>query len=472
MKLKAIAGAAALGLLATVQAQAFAPTDAPDFVFYTGGGSAQGAAFLAFAQKLMTSFDTYTDVACGTQGANYRAVYGTMAATLPDGSAMPATLAGKKVFIEYGNNGGTFANGINGLARSVAIPFVNYINAQGTNNTTACATGAGGTNYTTAATGTPTVANRVPLVGMSDEEVTLFSGTNLPAATTALTATELTKIATFPLFVNVFGVAETNALALQKKNFSKFELTAIEAGLVTNWNQLKGDVGAFAGVSLPSGPIVFMDRNSGSGSKAAWNQYFLHNPGSKAFGGQLAPKVSTGGNVGDCTNYTVYSDCPKSSNGNVKAGLNDAQSKATPVRAVGLLGLEFQPAGTDGYQFGNVNGVDISGTTAVTCGNAVANPFEPANVVSGAHDLAFTNSVQFRTANVGGQPFNGDGSASSDFMDAFIAAASDPKTEVSVPGVLLDPDVAGTPPTGGTYDACIMRGTRHQNSTAPLQLVF
>jgi len=101
----------------------------------------------------------------------------------------------------------------------------------------------------------------------------------------------------------------------------------------------------------------------------------------------------------------------------------------------------------------------------------VANAFEPANVVSGAHDLFFTNSFQYRTASVGGAHFEGDGSANSDFMDSFLIVASDPATEVSVPGVLLDPDVAGTP-SGSPWDACITRGTRHQNSSAPLQLAF
>ncbi len=464
MKLLA-AGAAAL--VASFQAQAFGPTQAPDFIFYTGSGSAQGGAALAFMEKLMTSFDVYTDAACGTQGANYRAVFGTMAATLPDGSAMPASLAGKKVFIENGNNGGTFANGIDGPVRAHAIPQINFINAQGANNTVAC--GAGATQYSTAVSGTPTVGSQVPLLGMSDEEITLFTGTNLPSGTTAITTSELTKVATFPLYENVFGVAETNTLAAQKVNFSKFELTGIEAGFIKNWNQVKGDVGAFNGVALPSGPVVFMDRNSGSGSKAAWNEYFLHNPGSKAFGGNIAPKVSTGGNVGDCTNYTVYSDCPKSSNGNVKAGMDDANSKG--ARAVGLLGMEFQPGAGDSYTFGNVNGVDIQGVTAVTCGNAVANLFEPANVVAGKHDLFFTNSLQYRTVSIGGQPFEGDGSASSDLMDAYTIVASDPATEVSVPGVLLDPDVTGTP-AGNPWDSCITRGTHHLNSTAPLQLVF
>jgi len=457
----------ATALAASFNAHAFGPTQAPDFVFYVGGGSAQGGAFIAFAEKMMnTGFDVYTDQAtCASDGANYRAVYGTIAATLPDGSATPASIAGKKVLIEYGNNGGTFANGIDALSRSHAIPFVNYINAQGTNNTTSC----GGNRWSTGLGGTATVANRIPVVGFSDEEVTLFTGTNLPSGQTALTSAELANINTFPLYENVFGVAETNSLAAQKKNFSKFELTGIEAGLITNWNQVKGDVGAFAGAALPSGPVVFMDRNSGSGSKASWNAYFLHNPVAKAFGGQVPPKVSTGGNVGDCTNFSVYSDCPQSSNGNVKNGLNSANGKG--ARAVGILGLEFQPAATDSYTFGNVNGVDIQGTTSVTCGNAVANAFEPANVVSGAHDLFFTNSFQYRVASVGGQPFFGDNSAASDFMGSFLIVASDPATEVSVPGVLLDPDVAGTP-SGNPWDPCITRGTRHQNSTAPLQLAF
>jgi ABC-type phosphate transport system substrate-binding protein len=457
----------ATALAASFQAQAFGPTQAPDFVFYVGGGSAQGGAFIAFAEKLMTpGFDVYTDQAtCATDGANYRAVFGTVGTTLPDGSSTPASLVGKKVLVEYGNNGGTFANGIDGLARSHAIIFQNYINSQGTNNTVSC----GGSRWSTGISGTAVTSNHVPDIGFSDEEVTLFTGTNLPAATSALTSTELSKISTFPLYENVFGVAETNLLAAQKKNFSKFELTGIESGAIKNWSQVKGDVGSFNGVALPAGPVVFIDRNSGSGSKAAWNAYFLHNPSSKAFGGTVPPKVSTNANIGDCTNFTVNSDCAQSSNGNVKAALDAANGKA--ARAVGILGLEFQPAATDSYVFGNINGVAINGITSVTCGNAVPNAFEPANVVSGAHDLFFTNSFQYRTASVNGASFEGDGSAASDFMDAFLIVASDPATEVSVPGLLLDPDVSGAP-SGNPWDACITRGTRHQNSTAPLQFQF
>ncbi|HUI61659.1 MAG TPA: hypothetical protein VLX90_15635 [Steroidobacteraceae bacterium] len=461
----------ATALAASFQAQAFGPTQAPDHVFYVGGGSAQGGAFLAFAEAFFTSFDVYTDAACGTQGANYRGVYGTVKATgttLPGGGTVPASLGGSKTLIEYANNGGTFKNGIDGLVRANAIDFANFINAQGTNASTACGAGSA-TQYSTSST--VTTSNHVPDIGLSDEEIALFTGTNLPSGAVAISSAELSKISAAPLYENVFGVAETKTLALQKVNFSTFEITGIEAGFIKDWSKLKGDVGTFAGANLPAGPVVLMDRNSGSGSKASWNEYFLHNPGSKAFSGTVAPKVSTGGNVGDCTNYTGAGpiDCPKSSNGNVQAGLNDANTKG--ARAVGILGLEFQPGASDGYTFGNLNGVDIQGTTAETCGNAVANPFEPANVVSGAHDLFFTNSLQFRTASVKGAPFEGDSSVDSDFMDMFSGIAADPATEVSVPGVLLDPDVAGTP-SGQPYANCITRGTHHQNSTSPLQFVF
>ncbi len=465
-KMKLLATGAA-ALVASFQAQAFGPTQAPDIIFYTGGAAAQANSFQAFAAKLMTSFDVYTDAACGTAGKNYRAVYGTIGTTLPDGSAIPASLVGKKVFVEYGDNGGAFINGIDGIARSHAIQLVNFINAQGANNTVACGAGSS-TQYSTAVSGTTTVATHIPLLGFSDQESTLFVGANLPAGSTALTAAELGKVNSTPLYESVYGVAENSLLAAQKTNFTTAEVAAIEAGFYKNWNQLKGDVGAFNGVALPAGGIVLIDRNAGSGTKAAANQYFLHNPGSKAFGGNVAPKTGSA-NIGDCTGYTVYSDCVQSTAGAVVSALNAAN--AAGARAVGILDMSNQPGASDHYTYASLNSVDIQGITAVTCGNAVANPFEPAQVVSGAYDFYFSNTLNFRIANVGGQPFEGDGSVSSDFIDAYNAVASDPATEVSVPGQLLDPDVAGTP-AGNPWDSCITKGTRHQNSTAPVQLTF
>ncbi len=453
--------AAAVAVAVAGEAQAFGPTVTPDVTIFIGGGSAQGGAFLAFAEKLMTTgFDVYTDTTCGTQGANYRAVFGTGAASLP------ASLAGKKIFVEYANNGGTFKNGIDGVVRSNAVDYQTFLN-----NSTACPAGSA-TQFTV--TTAATKENHVPLLGLSDEEIGLFVGVNVPAGSAAITSAELANVAQQPIYENVFGVAINSALAAQKTNFTKAEVTAIFSGSYSDWSQLTDA----AGNPLPAGPITIIDRSAGSGSKAAFNQYFLSNPSSSASGGALSP-TDLSGAFGNCGapatagsgNYsaTTYSDCPQSSNGNVKAGLNNANTAG--VRALAILGMEFQPSATDHYSFASLNGVTVSGVTAKTCGNAVANPFEPANVVSGAYDLFYTNSLNVRTKSVKGQPFLGDGSVSSAFITAFTAAATDPATEVSVPGVLLDPNVVGGP-SGNPFDSCITKGSHNGNSTQALQLLF
>src|SRR5581483_8028705 len=206
-------------------------------------------------------------------------------------------------------------------------------------------------------------------------------------------------------------------------------------------------------------------RAAGSGSKAAFNEYFLGNPVASGTGGALSP-TNAAGSFGNCGqpalvgtgayDATTYSDCSESSNGNVKNALNNANTAG--VRALGILGMEFQPGATDHYQFASLNGVSVSGITTKTCGNAVANPFEPANVVSGAYDFFFTNGMQYRIKSINGAPFKGDGTVQSDFITAYAAAAQDAATEVSVPGVLLDPAVVGGP-SGNPFDACITKGT-------------
>jgi len=460
MKTKVSLVAAAVALAVGSQAFAFGPTVAPDITINIGGGSAQGGAFLAFAEKLMTTFDVYTDAACGTQGANYRAVFGTIGTTLPNGTAMPANLVGKKAYITYANNGGTFKNGIDGLVRSHLIDVQQFLN-----NSTACPAGSA-TQFTV--TNAALTVNNAPLIGLSDEEIGLFSGVNVPSGSTAIKASELTAITQQPIYENVFGVATNSLLAAQKTNFTKAEITAIYSGSYTDWSQLMNA----AGNPLPAGPITFINRAAGSGSKAAYNQYFLSNPGAVASGGALPPNViaTSKGNCGapavhgsGSYDNTTGGDCAESSNGNVKTALNNANTAG--VRAVGVLGLEFQPGASDHYTFASLNGVAVQGTTAKNCGNAVANAFDPDNVTSGAYDLFFTNSLQFRNADHTGTGTN------KTFIDAFLVVATDPATEVSVPGVMLDPLVVGAP-AGNPYDDCITKGSHNGNSQGPLQLQF
>ena len=483
-KMKLITAAAAA--FACTQAHAYGPTVTPDVAIYIGGGSAQGGAALAFARKLMQNdgnLNTYTDdTTCTADGSNSRAVFGTFISSGislngPSGSytyTPPASLAGKKVFIEYVNNGGTFPNGIDGPVRAHTLTkYQTFLSG----NSTACSAGSalGSTYY--AVTNTATLESHIPLLGFSDEEIGLFTGLNLPSGSSAVAASEASNYSATGLYENVFGLAEDNVLAAQKTNFSNAEITAIFAGNYSNWNQLTGDVGTFAGQPLPSGAITIVDRSAGSGSKAAYNEFFFNNPGAKT-AGQLNPQ-STGSFIGDCGSpatsggghydETNGGDCPQSSNGNVKKALDAANGAS--ARAVGILGLEFQPGGSDSYVFASLNGVHVDGSTTKTCGNATAYIFEPGNVVSGAYPLFFTNSLQYRVKSLNSAPYAGDGSVFSDFITAWSDVAADPATEVSVSGVLLDPVVTGAP-SGNPWDACITKGTHNLQSTSPLQLQF
>lgn len=469
--------AAAVAAACSGPAMAYGPNVTPDFTFFVGGGSAQGAAFLAFAQSLLASdgnLDVYTDdsAACG-QGANYRAVFGTWKTT------SGGIAAGKKVYIAYANNGGTFKNGIDGLARAHAIDYGKFL--ANSTHIAACtsALGAGVPSpFTATAQYAITAAateNHVPDVGLSDEEMNLFTGVNLPTAApnAPLTSADFSNTSRTPLYENVFGVAIDNKLAsaltstFGNTNISSAQVSAILAGSYNDWSQICQIGSGGAQTCLPAGPITFISRAPGSGSKAAWNEYFLNNPGTTGFAGSSVPPVDQTGNQGDCVNFSnaSYNVCDQSSNGNVKKALDKANANGT--QALGILGLEFQPTAADSFVFAALDGVVIDGVTAKTCGNAFANPFEPARVVNGDHKLYYTNSLNLRVKNVGGAHFSGDGSVNSSFMGAFASAAALPALEVSVPGVLLDPAVVG-PPSGNPYDACITKGTHAGDSTAPL----
>jgi hypothetical protein len=368
------------------------------------------------------------------------------------------------VFIEYASNGGSFKNGIDGPVRAHSVDYQTFLK-----NSTACPTGST-TQFTV--TNVSSQENHIPLVGLSDEEVALFAGVNLPAGTSAVTSAELANVAQFSMYENVFGVAINSALAGQKTNFTHAELTSIFSGSYTDWSQLADA----SGNRLPAGPITIIDHPAGSGAKAAVNQYFLGNPGSVATAGALSPVNGAFGSCGlpasqgtGSYSANTYSFCLQSSDGNVVNGLNNSNSAG--VRALGILSMEFQPGVSERYQFAALDGVSVSGISAKTCGNSVANAFQPPKVVSGAYDFFFTNSVQYRIKSVGGQPFMGDRSPASDFLTAFVSVATDPATDVSVPGVLLDPSNVGGP-AGFPWDSCITKGTHNGTSTQPVLLEF
>lgn len=478
---KVALAAAVAAACASSGAFAWGPTQTPDFTFYVAGGSAQGNAFVAFVESLMlsTNLDVYTDdVSCapGKLGANTRAVYGTWATTQ---GGIPANA---KVYVAYANNGGTFPNGIDALVRAKVRTYQTFLN-NATNSGCTSPAGSGVPSPFTASanyhvTNAATTETHIPDVGLSDEEPALFVGDNLPAGSSAITPAEASKAAYSPLYENVFGVAASSTLATQMQstfgnvNMSSAQVAAIYSGNYKDWSKIcqVNPMPPFAETCLPAGPVTLISRGAGSGSKAAWTQFFLNNPGASKFASP-PKKVSPVAAQGTCPAVAgTYNVCEQSSNGKVQTALDAAGTAG--VRAIGILGLEFQPvSGTDSYSFLDLNGVDISGISSKTCGNAFNNIFEPARVVEGDHALFFTNSLNLRIASVNGAHFNGDGSVNSDFMDAFVRAASTPAVEVSVPGVLLDPALVGAP-AGNPWDPCITKGTHGLDSTQPLQLQF
>jgi hypothetical protein len=481
--LKLFAGAAAL--LAAGQGMAVGPGTTPDYTFYLGGGSEQAPAVRQFAETLLgANADVYTDQSCdsGLQGSNYTAVYGV--GQVVDGDA---SFAGKNVLIVYAGNGGGFPNGIAALVNATAISYPNFLGA----NSSACL-GAAYPNPTYAYTGTATV-NAVPVLGFADEEISLYTGVNLPfaynngkgssgPAQTPPSKAALNNVTAVPLYDLVYGVAIDSLLAAQKRNFSTAELTAILAGSYSDWNQLTGDQGGYAGAALPGGAITIIDRAAGSGVKAAFNSYFLHNPGAALAGGAIPPANASGG-YGDCGAPTADSyatpmpganlpgtvqgydesnggDCSQSSDGNVQIGLDNANTDG--ARAIGILSLSYPPGSADTYQFATLNGAAAMGSIDV---------FTPALVQSGAYDLFYTALLLYRKASVGGAPYEGDGSAYSQFITDFAYLARQPVNQLATPGIMLDPIIGGSPFTQ-PYGQCIAKGTHNQNSTSPLQLVY
>ena len=435
MKKKLTHIVASLGLAFAGHVYAVGPTVTPDLTLYVGGGAEQNNVFETIAKSLFTpgTIDYYTDQVDNSKGRSFRAVYGKLAA------AAGSVPAGSNVLIVYRSLGGVFANGLGPLVRGQTLPYFKVIG-----NATLISAG-GNPSYRITNTGL--TDPKAPDIGLANEEVSLFTGLNLPAGINPLTAAELTHITSQPLYAVVNGIAVTNNLATQRLNgFSKAEIAGILAGNIQDWEQL----------GLPAGPVIVIDRNAGSGAKAAANQYFLNAPGGAAFGGTVDP-ANLGGDVGDPVNYNEFTVRTEPSAGNVPGVLDGVAAKGK--RAIGILGLENLPTlGTSQWQFTAINGASVGTTT-----------FNKAQAISGQYDYFYQASLNTRKNAVNGQRYNQTGTAWGNVIAAFTSKALDPAVITTVPGTILDP--VTFPVTGNAaLDAFRAKGTRFGNSTAPLQL--
>jgi len=480
-KVSLIAAAVAAAIGANANA---AVTVSPDFTFYAAGGSAQENAVLASVFSLLNNVVEFTDLgpaaSCSPSGT-WLILYGQAKAQI--GSSGTTIAAGKNILFFYRFGGGSFPNGIQPqvAATTVLFPTVAEVQAGGstvcTNNPVSYLPGS---VYLISAA---TTTGQVPDWGVSDEEVPLFNFPYNLNGSAQLTAAQLANIGQTGIYDNLYGFAVTNVVFANKTNFTKQEVAGILAGTITDWSQLYADNGS----QLAAGPIYFLDRGSGSGSKAAGTQYFLGYPGDLGTGGALTPNsVSNAAGVGPGPAGNVnagysgttlnlsgasFQDVKEGSNAAIVNDLNAADTAGK--RAVAILGLEFPPAqnqtgGVNHYSFVKLNGVgpdagtgsdNVNGTTATTY----------SNIVKGTYDFYYQNSYNQRTSFPSGTAAaNFDAAVLAALQNSALAGANASKAlPNAVPGLLLDPSVLGLPDVAGE-----VTGSRLGNSTSPLQLLL
>jgi hypothetical protein len=461
--------AAVASILGTGVAAALPPSATINYTFYAGGGSAQtNAVFWAVTQNFTAgTIDSYTDASGGGNSSNYRIISGTTSAAI---GSIPS---GSNILFYYRESGGSFPNGILpqvGSGSTLAYPPIPT-----PGNTTATGNAYPNPTYILPASYTN---NQIPDWGVSDLEVPMFNFADNLNGTTPLTASQVSAIQQDGIYDNLFGVAVTDTVYSAKTSFTKQEVVGILSGQFSDWSQLNGDNGS----PLTAGPIALLDRGSGSGTKAAGNQYFLTYPGGIATGGAVTPGSVNSSTVNNYTGtslvlpVTAYQDVKEGSSGSVVSDLNAANVGG--ARAIAILGLEYPPAlnqPTSGsgknvsqYSFVKIDGVgpDTGGATDNINGSTST---KYTNVVTGAYDFFYQNSFNTRTGFLTNGTANAAwaGALKIKFQSKDISGANASKPfPQAVPGLLLDPKIIGSQIAG------VVTGTRAKKSTAPLQPVY
>jgi hypothetical protein len=426
------------------------PSTTPTWTIYAAGGSAEVNPVMVAACKILQNVDSYTDTGSTADSASYRVFYGDLIA------AQGAASAGDHVMIIYKFNGGSYANGVapqGSAGGTVVYPLqsdiLNATPISGTTQGTSCTTGHPTYTYTNSVT--PATPEQ-PDWGISDVEYTMFVGVeNNPTYPTPNVAVQNHD----QLYDLVEGIAVTANLFAQKQTWSKAEIAGILDGYYTNWNQIYGDNNA----PLPAGGIVLIDRNTGSGTKAAGNQYFLGFPGLGS--NALIPESVTYSSYTQTTLPTseVQSDVIVTSSTAQATDLSALQN--ANIRAISVLSMDTPPAlnqttpGTNTYDFVKINGEavdlangtdDINGSTKTTYINAI----------KGDYEFFYQPNFNYRNTWFQGTSGNtGIGKALlAVFQSAsFSGAASGLSFPSAAPGTLTDADKASSLTAGVTIDS-------------------
>jgi hypothetical protein len=427
---------------------------------YAGGGAAESNPLLVAACRVLTNVDGYTDATGGADSGSYRVLYGDV----PTGGISNAggtVAAGTHVLVFYKFNGGTYANGAvpqTSAGGTLPYPSLSAVSSattiSGQTQGSTCSNG-GKPTYQYTDTGLVTDEHQ-PEWGVTDLEVGIFQGIEnnplYPAATVAVQNTS-------PLYDLVLGVAVTQALYNYKTNFSSAEVAGILDGFYTDWSQLYGDSGA----PLPAGGIILIDRNVGSGLKAAGNQYFLGFPGLGA--NAQTPESVTYGYTGALVTSQVLQDVSDTS---TTAQANDLKNANTAgLLAISVLSLDTPPAynqatsGTNSYDFVKLNGTAVdTGVTGDNINGSTGTSY--INAIRGNYDFFYQSNFSYRNGYSGGTPVI-DEAILAAFQSATFPGVADGKSfPTAAPGTLVDADRASSLTAGVTIN------TRGGTSTAIL----
>ncbi len=439
MKMKQLSIACAVAI-AGVSGQAFALSPAASAAaqvkLFISGSSAQQQSIGALAQAVCAAgtIDVYGDSAAPYK--DYRA-YSCTAKTTAVDPTIAASISGKTLLMTDRAKGGSIY-GVLPVARSTALNTM-------TVNATDCSTAAVGTIDTsgkvnpTAPIGSTyplwscgnLTTTAIPDMGVSDVEPAMFSSQlNIDAASTPAyyaspyNASDATVLNIAPELAAVFGIPVSNTIggvgtdaAPAITNMTRSQIASIFSGNLTDWNQVNS--------AIPAGtPISICRRVAGSGTQAGTNAWFMANPCLVPFGGALTPlDASTPGVV------------ENPSSGGVASCVN-----TVGANAIGLLGVETQPGGSNGTHW---NFVTIDGQTAST-----------ANAAEGKYDFYVESTFQYRKSTPAG--------AVKDLMNLIRSKAGNPTVmaSLSIPGVVALPSNGWVPNIPFSAANPVMRGSR------------
>jgi hypothetical protein len=488
-------------VLATDAAYAVGPSTAPDLVVYAGGGSAEAQPVEAAFCRNFNNVDLYVDngALVNSFSKSYLVLYGTST------GANNGVAAGKNVLFIYKYNGGSYANGAipEASGSTAALNYPTQASILNTTTTTlitssASPTATAGTTCTAAQKGlptyqyTPTLGNQQrPLFGITDQEVAAYAGDNNPSYPAALVTVGGSAL----LYDVVFGVAVTNTLYTgtatynKKTNFSRAEVAAILAGQITDWHNIYADNGS--PVAPAGSGIILLDRNVGSGTKAAGSSYFLgYSFPLGAYSIEPTSKTNSGG-AGNGTGNGSPTNAPFNS-GYSPGGLVNSQTyqdiQETNASALasdlvtadndGLLAIAIQSAdnppalaqlngvATPGhYEFTKINNTAVdSGGAGDNLNGAVATSY--VNAIDGSYDFFYQTNFNFRSlTDITGSPF-----ATSLLTVLETSSLAGVNSGLAFPlaanGIILDADRNATVAKGVTV---VSRGG---NSASPVKTVL